>query len=124
VEHTTATSPARGPGVRPHPHDGYVGIGRVLEGPVPISDFTIKDDGQLRPLLDIPLRNDNIKNNATDPEHAEFLSGPNGNGLYQLAKGYGQALFLKTGNRSRAAGPRDIPQALRPGPACHSQKTS
>ena len=56
-----------------HPHDGYVGIGRVLEGPVPISDFTVMDGGGPRSLLDIPLRNDNIKRDAADPERAEYL---------------------------------------------------
>ena len=56
-----------------HPHDGYVGIGRVVEGPVPIGDFTVMDGGQPRSLLDIPLRNNNIKKDATDPERAEFL---------------------------------------------------
>lgn len=56
-----------------HPHDGYVGIGRVLEGPVPIGDFAVIDGGQSRSLLDIPLQNDNIKKDAADPERAEFL---------------------------------------------------
>jgi hypothetical protein len=64
------------PGVRVfvhHLHDGYVGIGRVLEGPVPISDFKVINGGETHSLLDIPLRNDNIKRNATDPERAEYL---------------------------------------------------
>ena len=56
-----------------HPHDGYVGIGRVLEGPVPIGEFTATDAGQPRSLLDIPLHNDNIKKDAIDPERAEYL---------------------------------------------------
>jgi hypothetical protein len=56
-----------------HPHDGYVGIGRVLQGPVPISDFTVMEGGQPRSLMDIPLRNDTIKKDAADPERAEFL---------------------------------------------------
>ena len=56
-----------------HPHDGYVGIGHVLEGPVPIGEFTVTDGGQPRSLMDIPLHNDNIKKDAIDPERAEYL---------------------------------------------------
>ena len=56
-----------------HPHDGYVGVGRVMEGPVPIAEFTVTRDGHPRSLLDIPLRNDNIKKDADDPERAEYL---------------------------------------------------
>ena len=56
-----------------HPHDGYVGIGRVVQGPVPISDFTVIEGGQPRSLMDIPLRNDNVKKDEADPERTEFL---------------------------------------------------
>lgn len=56
-----------------HPHDGYVGVGRVLEGPVPLRDFTVTADGREISLLDIPLQNNNVKDDADDPEHCEFL---------------------------------------------------
>jgi hypothetical protein len=56
-----------------HPHDGYVGIGRVLEGPVRVSDFTVTIDDKEVPILEVPLRKENIKENADDPELAEYM---------------------------------------------------
>ena len=56
-----------------HPHDGCVGTGRVVQGPVPISDFTVIEGGQPRSLMDIPLRNDNVKKDEAGPERTEFL---------------------------------------------------
>ena len=56
-----------------HPHDGYVGVGWVLAGPVPISDFTVVADGRETPLLEVPLRNESIKTDADDPERAEYI---------------------------------------------------
>jgi hypothetical protein len=88
------------PGVRifvRHPRDGHVGIGRVLEGPVPISDFTVMNGGEPRSLLDIPLRNDNIKRDATDPSALSTSSESTGNGLYQRARGYGPSTSFRVG---------------------------
>ena len=56
-----------------HPQDGYVGVGRVLDGPVRITDFTVDRDGADRPIMEVPLRQENIKNNADDPELAEYM---------------------------------------------------
>jgi hypothetical protein len=56
-----------------HPHDGYVGVGRVLEGPVPISEFAVTVNGERTPILDVPLRTEAIKRHADDPELAECL---------------------------------------------------
>lgn len=55
------------------PRHGYVAVGRVLEGPVPIGDFTVSVNGEERSLLDAPLRNENVKEHADDPERAEYL---------------------------------------------------
>jgi hypothetical protein len=64
------------PGVRVfvhHPHDGYVGVGQVLEGPVPISDFTVTVHDEKVPILEVPLRQEAIKQDADNPELAEYL---------------------------------------------------
>jgi hypothetical protein len=55
------------------PHRGYVGVARVLAGPVPIGEFTVAVDGQERSLLDVPLHNENVKEHAHDPERAEYV---------------------------------------------------
>lgn len=55
------------------PSHGYVAVGRVLEGPLPISDFTVKVNGEEKSLVDVPLRNDNVKEHPNDPERAEYL---------------------------------------------------
>jgi hypothetical protein len=55
------------------PHHGYAGVGRVVAPPVPISDFIVAVDQREVPLLRIPLTNEGIKQDADDPEHAEYL---------------------------------------------------
>lgn len=55
------------------PRHGYVAVGRVLEGAVPIGDFTVSVNGHERSLLDASLRNENVKEHADDPELAEYL---------------------------------------------------
>lgn len=64
------------PGVRVfvhHPHDGYVGIGQTLQTALPISDFQVTDHGRQLPILDMPLQNEHIKDDADDPERCEYL---------------------------------------------------
>lgn len=98
MEQATPASPARSSRLRPPPHDGYVvATGRVLKGPVPISDFTVINGGAPRSLLDIPLRNDNIKRNATDPSALSTSSESTGNGLYQRARGYRPSTSFRAG---------------------------
>lgn len=64
------------PGARAFVHhvsDGYVGVGRVLAAAVPISDFIVTRDGQSVPLLQVPLRNEAIKDSADDPQRTEQI---------------------------------------------------
>jgi hypothetical protein len=56
-----------------HPHDGYVGVGRVLDGPVQISDFSVTVNDKQAPILQVPLRQETIKEHADDPELAEYM---------------------------------------------------
>jgi hypothetical protein len=51
----------------------YVAIGRVLKAPVPIGEFTVNIDGHERSLLNVTLRNENVKQDADDDERAEYL---------------------------------------------------
>jgi len=73
-----------------HPHDGYVGVGRVLAAALPITDFNVTRDGSQVPILDISLQNDHIKDDADDPERCEYLvpvrwewTAPAGQGFWQ-----------------------------------------
>lgn len=45
----------------PHPHDGYVGVGRVLREVFPITDFVVVDCGRQVPTLEVSLHNDHLK---------------------------------------------------------------
>ena len=56
-----------------HPHDGYVGVGRVLREVLPITNFVVVDDGRQVPILKIPLHNDHVKDDADDPERREYF---------------------------------------------------
>jgi hypothetical protein len=65
-----------GPGARVFvhlPHHGYVAVGQVVAQPVAIGEFTVVVDGHEQPLLDVPLQNENVKEDADDPERAEYL---------------------------------------------------
>jgi hypothetical protein len=73
-----------------HPHDGYVGVGQVLQTALPITDFHVTRDGRQVPIVDVPLHNEHIKDDADDPERCEYLvpvrwewTAPAGEGLWQ-----------------------------------------
>jgi hypothetical protein len=57
------------------PKHGYVGVGRVTEGAVPVSEFTVQYDGSEVPLLEAPLsiEGEKMKANATDPDKREWM---------------------------------------------------
>lgn len=64
------------PGARIFVHDppnGYVGVGRVLARSVPIGDFRVMVGAEERSLLQVPLRNEKVKEHADDPERAEYM---------------------------------------------------
>jgi hypothetical protein len=64
------------PGARVFVHDppyGYVGVGRVVADAVPIGDFTVTVEGEERSLLEVPLRNEKVKENAEDPDLMEYV---------------------------------------------------
>jgi Endonuclease NucS len=64
------------PGARVFVHlmrRGYVAVGRVVSPPVPIGEFLVTSDGREVPLLEISLRNARVKQNASDPELAEYV---------------------------------------------------
>lgn len=73
-----------------HPHDGYVGVGRVLHAALPITGFHVHRDGRQVPILDVPLNNEHIKDDADDLERCEYLvpvrwewTAPTGQGLWR-----------------------------------------
>ncbi len=54
------------------PGTGYVGVGRILEKSVPVSEFLIDDDhGKSVPITNLPLAI--AKSNVDDPEKMEHL---------------------------------------------------
>lgn len=56
-----------------HPGHGYVGVGRVLREVLSITDFVVEYDGRQVPILEVPLHNDHIKDDADDPERCEYV---------------------------------------------------
>ena len=55
------------------PGTGYVGVGIVKEGVLPVRDFTVEIDGKILPILDAPLTAPKMYDNAEDPELSEYL---------------------------------------------------
>lgn len=55
------------------PERGYVGVGTVVEGSKPITEFTVVVDDREMPLMEAPLRNENIRRDSGEPEKAEYL---------------------------------------------------
>jgi hypothetical protein len=54
-------------------HHGYVAVGRVLDAPVTVGEFTVRDGKQERTLLEVPHRDERIKQHADDPESAAYV---------------------------------------------------
>lgn len=53
---------------------GYVGVGEVLEKPVPIDEFTVEDDsGNTVPITSLSLKISESTTLAQDPERAEYM---------------------------------------------------
>lgn len=57
------------------PKHGYVGVGRVVETAVPVSEFMVQHDGKKCPLLDVPLsiNLEGMKANAENPDKRELM---------------------------------------------------
>jgi hypothetical protein len=55
------------------PKRGYVGVGRVVDGVVPIAEFTVELDGNPQPLLTLPLKS-GVKDlpYLDDPNRTEY----------------------------------------------------
>lgn len=54
------------------PPVGYVGVGIVRDGPVPVREFRVLVDGKERPLLEMPLKG-SMAESSKDPDRAEYL---------------------------------------------------
>jgi hypothetical protein len=55
------------------PGRGYVGVGIVTEGAVPVKSFTVDNDGATVPILEAPHTAPRMGENADDPERSEYL---------------------------------------------------
>jgi hypothetical protein len=114
-----------------HPADGYVGVGRVLEGPVRISDFTVTVQDEDLPIMEVPLRTESIKDHADDPELAGStwcVSSGNGQLLQEIFEwlaaehgatqvSYSTVRDYVVGRRTLRPRPRRIPAPAPPGSA-------
>jgi hypothetical protein len=97
-----------------HPHDGYVGVGRVLDGPVWISDFAVTVDDKEMPILEVSLREESIKENADDPELAEYMVRVQWEWAVPSGQGFWARNFLfPTGDCHRVARSGDVKKDLR-----------
>jgi hypothetical protein len=56
------------------PGTGYVGVGKVTAAAVPVSEFTVRLDGQDVPILEAPLTATNMGDAADDPEQSEYVA--------------------------------------------------
>lgn len=54
---------------------GYVGYGQVTSEAIPVPDFEVKSFG--KKLLELPLKQPNIKDNADNPDLSEYIVGIN-----------------------------------------------
>ncbi|ADJ16702.1 endonuclease NucS domain-containing protein [Halalkalicoccus jeotgali] len=57
------------------PQHGYVGVGNVTQEKTPVAEFTVKIDGEDRPILDCELEATGMDENAADPELREYVVG-------------------------------------------------
>ena len=73
LEQATPAAPARSPGVRPSPSRRICGHWPCRPRASTDQRLHCHRGGQPRSLMDIPLRNDNVKKNEADPERTEFL---------------------------------------------------
>lgn len=55
------------------PKRGYVGVGRVVEGVLPLADFTVPSEGAEVPVVKVLQHGDAVQKVAADPERAEHF---------------------------------------------------
>jgi len=56
------------------PKIGYLGVGIVKEKSKPIKDFLVtSENGSVKPIIDVPLKAEALKENADNPELCEYL---------------------------------------------------
>ncbi|GAB2651196.1 hypothetical protein GCM10027169_16140 [Gordonia jinhuaensis] len=55
------------------PSIGYVGVGEVEATAVPVTAFDVEVEGTSIPILEVPLRTENISEDADDPAMTEYL---------------------------------------------------
>lgn len=55
------------------PHEGYVGVGTVVDTVKPIKDFFIDINGVKKPILECDLNTPNMRNDIDNPELSEYL---------------------------------------------------
>lgn len=55
------------------PKTGYVGVGRVIEAVVPVTEFRVLTSEGEKPALDVLRNSDHYRQRADDPEKAEYF---------------------------------------------------
>jgi hypothetical protein len=88
-------------------HHGYIAVGRVLAGPVPAGEFIVNVGQQERALLEVPLRDESIKQYADDPEHAAYFVPVRWEWAVSADKGYWETGFFSMRYRKTLTEMRD-----------------
>ncbi|GKQ33330.1 hypothetical protein PSTH1771_02295 [Pseudomonas syringae pv. theae] len=55
------------------PQQGYVGVGRVLGTSTPANEFTVMQNGEARPVLEVATRGNYHVELADDPERCDYF---------------------------------------------------
>ena len=55
------------------PHEGYVGVGKVVDTVKPVKDFIVEVNGVEKPILECELNTPDMRNDIDDPELSEYL---------------------------------------------------
>ena len=57
------------------PDEGYIGVGKIMDEAVPVTEFKVEHEGEKTPILDAPLDAEAMNENAEDPELCEYVVG-------------------------------------------------
>lgn len=86
------------------PGRGYVGVGRVTAKAVPVDDFKVEVDGQMRPIVDMAPAIARTVRYAQNPENAEYVVAVDWLETVPLSQAIHESGFF--GNQNSVARPR------------------
>lgn len=57
------------------PQQGYVGVGEVTQEKMPVTEFEVEVNGEMRNILEVDLDADHMDENVDDPDLREYIVG-------------------------------------------------